>query len=516
MAIDLGVTIKQLIDEINSLSADTSNFVTTDTEQNITGKKTFKAPTNVSNTEQVTTWVETSNGGRVGFGKEKANSGTAIFFDQVSGTRRLNFRASSSVGAMVWEQPEKNARLYFDFGNPSGSIYRVTMPNKQGTLALTSQIPTKVSELTNDNGYTDNKGTVTQVKVNGTTKSPDSNGLVDLGTISSGGGSYTFVEDPSKTYVKYKGTDFGTDIDDNTFGVDCSGEATVDWGDGTVENYTSGDHPAHIYTDGNAYHLITISGDIDWRHHPFYENNYVEEIIFTNTLNSDYTTVNGELDSLCYGCENLKIVKMQAATPPQLNEYYFDFTPALEKIIVPKSASSAYKASWSNLADKIVYLTDSSDLSSGGGGMPIYIKANTGIKGNGDYNINVTILSGINELRVGDRIQVCIVSSSVWHISDGTTRRRKRLRCIDYYEVSNLDIGRRYTYSINTCSSTQPYDIWQRYKRSGTKTGSYLRRPVSVRIVRCLNNNWNSSSSPRTILSNIVQLGTSVNAVIPL
>ena len=50
-------------------------------------------------------------------------------------------------------------------------------------VATTSDIPTKVSELTNDSGYTTNKGTVTQVKINGTTNSPDSAGLVDLGTV---------------------------------------------------------------------------------------------------------------------------------------------------------------------------------------------------------------------------------------------------------------------------------------------------------------------------------------------
>ena len=44
-------------------------------------------------------------------------------------------------------------------------------------------IPTKTSQLTNDSGYTTNKGTVTQVKINGTTNSPDSAGLVDLGTV---------------------------------------------------------------------------------------------------------------------------------------------------------------------------------------------------------------------------------------------------------------------------------------------------------------------------------------------
>ncbi len=58
------------------------------------------------------------------------------------------------------------------------------MPQKDGTLAVLGDIPTKVSELTNDSGFTANKGTVTQVKINGTTKSPNSAGLVDLGTIS--------------------------------------------------------------------------------------------------------------------------------------------------------------------------------------------------------------------------------------------------------------------------------------------------------------------------------------------
>lgn len=60
------------------------------------------------------------------------------------------------------------------------------MPQKGGTLAVVGDIPTKVSELTNDSGFTANKGTVTQVKINGTTKSPNSAGLVDLGTVGGG------------------------------------------------------------------------------------------------------------------------------------------------------------------------------------------------------------------------------------------------------------------------------------------------------------------------------------------
>ena len=58
----------------------------------------------------------------------------------------------------------------------------ITLPDKTGTIALTSDIPTKVSDLTNDAGYTTNTGTVTGVKVNGTTINPTS-GVVDIGTV---------------------------------------------------------------------------------------------------------------------------------------------------------------------------------------------------------------------------------------------------------------------------------------------------------------------------------------------
>lgn len=58
-----------------------------------------------------------------------------------------------------------------------------TFTANQSTNATANiTVPVKVSELTNDSGFTTNKGTVTQVKINGATKSPNSAGLVDLGT----------------------------------------------------------------------------------------------------------------------------------------------------------------------------------------------------------------------------------------------------------------------------------------------------------------------------------------------
>lgn len=60
--------------------------------------------------------VNTSNGGAIIFGKEGPNSGTMLRFDQTDGTPRLRFRASSTAGAMVWEQRETNAKLHIDLG----------------------------------------------------------------------------------------------------------------------------------------------------------------------------------------------------------------------------------------------------------------------------------------------------------------------------------------------------------------------------------------------------------------
>ena len=122
-------------------AADLSKYVTTGTAQTITGVKTFNAPANVASTEQHTVKFKTSNGGAIIFGKEAANSGTMLRFDQVDGTTRLRFRGSDSAGAIVWEQPEQGAQLYIDLGKQGVDKHRISFPSSGGTLALTSQIP---------------------------------------------------------------------------------------------------------------------------------------------------------------------------------------------------------------------------------------------------------------------------------------------------------------------------------------------------------------------------------------
>ena len=50
-------------------------------------------------------------------------------------------------------------------------------------------VPTKVSDLTNDSGYTTNTGTITGIKMNGASKG--TSGVVDLGTVLTGGSQTT-------------------------------------------------------------------------------------------------------------------------------------------------------------------------------------------------------------------------------------------------------------------------------------------------------------------------------------
>lgn len=116
--------------------------------------------------------------------------------------------------------------------------------NQSANATANITVPTKVSQLTNDSGYTANKGTVTQVKINGTTKSPNAAGLVDLGTISGGGGSSNVTVDS----INIQGVDY-TVFDTDEYG---SFIGTFD-----LETQDS----AITITVGNTDYIIT---DNDW------------------------------------------------------------------------------------------------------------------------------------------------------------------------------------------------------------------------------------------------------------
>lgn len=82
------------------------------------------------------------------------------------------------------------------------SSYTYTLPNKTGTIALKGDIPTKVSQLENDSKFTSNIGTITEIKVNGTSKG--TSGSVNLTNMVTFASSQTAtVAGTSKTTYTY-------------------------------------------------------------------------------------------------------------------------------------------------------------------------------------------------------------------------------------------------------------------------------------------------------------------------
>lgn len=208
------------------------------------------------------------------------------------------------------------------------------------------------------------------------------------------------VKDPSKTYLVWKGNKFPNSTD-ATFKAPAG--CTIDWGDGTVETFSTASTTVntHTYTDGIEYHLISLSNYTVIDNAAFYNCSGLTNVI----IGTSVTSIKGRAFYNCSGltsitipnsvtiifigafggcsgltsvtipdsvtaidigvfsgCSGLKTVKISAINPPTLGSNAFD--TSIEKIIVPKSAINAYKsaAGWSTYADKIVYEIDSSDF----------------------------------------------------------------------------------------------------------------------------------------------------------
>ena len=168
---DWNMYVQSGVLKLNSIPTSGSTIEKTIAEFGYHGGITFNSITDTSGAETASLTVKTSNGGQIIIGKQGQNNGTMLRFDQAAGVTRLRFRSSSTAGAMVWEQPETAARLYFDFGNAAGNgVNRVNMPNPEGggTLALLSDIK---------------GGTVTSVGVNSTSLTVTGSPITSSGTI---------------------------------------------------------------------------------------------------------------------------------------------------------------------------------------------------------------------------------------------------------------------------------------------------------------------------------------------
>lgn len=136
------------------------------------------------------------------------------------------------------------------------------------------------------------------------------------------------VKDPSKTYLVWKGAAFP-----NSSAAKFMGTAgmIVDWGDGTVETFSSAPTRVmkHSYTDGVEYHLIAIENLTALQPMAFRECNNLIKVILGNTLTAIST-------SAFRSCQYLtEIIIPDSVT--KIESYAFYFCIRLENIQIPGS-----------------------------------------------------------------------------------------------------------------------------------------------------------------------------------
>lgn len=146
-------------------------------------------------------------------------------------------------------------------------------------LALKSAIPTKVSQLTNDSGYTSNTGTITKVQANGTDVA--SSGTANIPAASTSAYGVTKLSDATnststalaatanavkKAYdlANTANTGLGNKLDTYNGEVEASAEGTINWHSGTLEasSYDNFDNYAQFQLYKDEINLM-VNNDSD-------------------------------------------------------------------------------------------------------------------------------------------------------------------------------------------------------------------------------------------------------------
>lgn len=166
MKIDLGCTMEQLVEAVNEASAAPSNMVTTDSAQTISGAKTFTKTTTFQNDIKANGSVGTS--GQVLVSQGAGNSpkwgdvpapsnvvttdtdqtiaGSKTFTDDViAGTGSYPRTVISKYNGVEALFSQTIGVRYYGGGIQklaSAKTYTISIPDKTGTMALTSDIPT--------------------------------------------------------------------------------------------------------------------------------------------------------------------------------------------------------------------------------------------------------------------------------------------------------------------------------------------------------------------------------------
>ena len=177
---------------------------------------------------------------------------------------------------------------------------RETRPKYNGNdLALKTDIPTvptKTSQLTNDSGFTTNKGTVTKVKVNGSEKSPDTNGLVDLGTISGGSGGGDVTSEGNNSF--YGNNTFNNGIEIGQGSITFARDADEQLGSISKDGIVLGDSSGQVgqvitkTANGLAWQTPTSGKQLYWHNiYLEYHTSNIDCNVFLGIVTSSSTAI---------------------------------------------------------------------------------------------------------------------------------------------------------------------------------------------------------------------------------
>ena len=138
------------------------------------------------------------------------------------------------------------------------------------------------------------------------------------------------VQDPSKTYLIWRGNSFPNSINGK---FKAPAGSTIDWGDGVVETFTvaSTTINTHTYTDGYDYHLITISGLTT-----------IDDDVFRNCIGLTSLTIGNSVTSIGVqvfsGCSKLTSVTIGNGVT-SIGGVIFADCSGLTSIMIPDSVT---------------------------------------------------------------------------------------------------------------------------------------------------------------------------------
>lgn len=119
------------------------------------------------------------------------NFGSSVTYDlsttngEINDVRQITIPSSGTFSGLVANGSVASGTILYvvmyNYLTPISTVGPAAVTNRYSDLDETPTIPTKVSQLTNDSGFTSNTGTITGITMNGASKG--SSGVVDLGTI---------------------------------------------------------------------------------------------------------------------------------------------------------------------------------------------------------------------------------------------------------------------------------------------------------------------------------------------